>query len=320
MRTRTKVWLIIAATLVLIGCIAFGSAMSMLNWDFTKLSTTKYESNSYEISDNYKNILIITDTSDVVFIPSKSLTTSVDCYEQENTKHTVTVNDNTLVIKMVDTRKWYEYIGINFGTPKITVSIPQEEYNTLSVKSSTGDVEIPKDFKFESIDISVNTGKVTNHASASEILKIKTSTGSIRVENTSVGTLDLSVSTGKVTVSDVTSKGDVSVSVSTGKTYITDTKCKSVISNGDTGGISLDNVIAAEKFSIERSTGDVKFNNSDATEIYVKTDTGDVTGNLLTDKVFIAQTDTGKVDVPKTVIGGKCEISTDTGNIKIQIK
>ena len=122
-----------------------------------------------------------------------------------------------------------------------------------------------------------------------------------------------------MTVSDVTSKGDVSVSVSTGKTYITDTKCKSVISNGDTGGISLDNVIAAEKFSIERSTGDVKFNNSDATEIYVKTDTGDVTGNLLTDKVFIAQTDTGKVDVPKTVIGGKCEISTDTGNIMISI-
>ena len=78
-------------------------------------------------------------------------------------------------------------------------------------------------------------------------------------------------------------------------------------------------VIAENKFSIERSTGNVKFDGSDAAEIFVKTDTGDVTGSLLTDKVFIAQTDTGDVDVPKTVTGGRCEIMSDTGNIKIKI-
>ena len=78
------------------------------------------------------------------------------------------------------------------------------------------------------------------------------------------GSLDLSVSTGKVTASDVSCKGDVTVGVSTGKVYLSDTQCKNVISRGNTGDISLDNVIAAEKFSIERSTGDVKFNSSDA--------------------------------------------------------
>ena len=71
------------------------------------------------------------------------------------------------------------------------------------------------------------------------------------------------------------------------------------------------------KFLIKRSTGDIRFDNSDATEIFVETDTGNVTGSLLTDKVFITQTDTGNVNVPKTVTGGRCEITTDTGNIKI---
>ena len=71
---------------------------------------------------------------------------------------------------------------------------------------------------------------------------------------------------------------------------------------------------------IKRSTGDVKFDGSDAAEIFIKTDTGDVTGSLLTDKVFITQTDTGNIDVPKTVNGGRCEISTDTGDIKISVK
>ena len=41
----TKIWLIIAASFVLIGCIIFGGVMTMLKWDFTKLSTDKYETN-----------------------------------------------------------------------------------------------------------------------------------------------------------------------------------------------------------------------------------------------------------------------------------
>ena len=54
-------------------------------------------------------------------------------------------------------------------------------------------------------------------------------------------------------------------------------------------------------------------------ELFVETDTGDVRGSLLTEKTFIVQTDTGSVDVPETTTGGKCEITTDTGDIEIEI-
>ena len=319
MRTRTKVWLIIATSFVLVGGIIFVGIMSMLEWDFTKLSTGKYETNDYEITENFKSISIITNTADIVLLPSENSKASVSCYEQRNVKHLIAVNDGALVIEVDDTRKWYEHIGINFGTPKITVYIPQGEYGKLSIKSSTGDVKIPKEFKFENIDISESTGNVTNYASASEDIIIKTSTGNIHVENVSAGILDLSVSTGEVTASDVTCEGDVKINVSTGKTNLTNIRCKNVVSTGNTGAISLKNVIAAEKFSIERSTGDVKFDGCDAAEISVETDTGDVRGCLLTDKIFIVQTDTGDVDVPKTVTGGKCEITTSTGDINISI-
>ena len=320
MRTRTKVWLIIAAFLVLIGCFLFVGIMSMLEWDFAKLSTFKYETNNYEIAENFNNISIITDTADILFVPSETPKASVVCHEQKNAKHSVTVNNGKLVIEIVDTRKWYEYIGINLGTLKITVYIPRDEYGALFVKSSTGNVEIPTEFKFENIDISESTGNVTNYASASENIIIKTSTGNIRVENVSAGTLDLSVLTGGITVSNVTCEGNVKTNVSTGKTNLTNIECKNVVSNGNTGAISLKNVIAAEKFSIERSTGDVKFDGCDAAEIFVRTDTGDVTGSLLSNKVFVVEADTGSVDVPKTATGGKCEITTSTGDINISIK
>lgn len=292
----------------------------MLKWDFTKLSTAKYENNDYKINEGYQHISIITNTADIVFIPWESQAPSVSCYEQKNNTHSVAVKDGTLEIEIVDTRKWYEYIGINFGTPKITVYIPEGEYGDLSVKASTGNVEIPEVYKFRSVDISVSTGDVKNYASALENVKIKTTTGNICIEDASVGSLDLAVSTGKVTVSGVTCEGNIALGVSTGKAYLSNIRCKNFTSNGSSGDISLNNVIATEKLSIERSTGGVKLDRSDAAEIYIETHTGDVTGSLLTDKVFITQTDTGKINVPKTVSGGRCEITTDTGDIQITVK
>ncbi len=320
MSKATKIWLITAASLILIGCILFGGAMTMHRWDLTKLSTSKYEMNNFEINENYKNISIVTDTADILLVASENSKSYVECYEQKNVKHSIEIENDTLVIEVVDTRKWYEHIGINFGSPKITVYIPQGEYGNLSVKSDTGRVEIPKDLSFESIDISENTGDVTNYASASEDIKIKTTTGDIYVENISAGSLDLSVSTGKATVSGVKCDGDVKISVSTGDAKLTDVSCESLFSNGNTGGISLNNVIATGKLSIERSTGNVKFEKCDASEIFIKTDTGDVDGTLLSDKIFITITDTGRVSVPASTTGGRCEITTDTGDVKINIQ
>lgn len=319
MRKTAIVWLLTAAVLVLAGCILFAGVMTTLHWDFMELATDKYETNTYEIREAFSGISIDTDTAEIVFALSDNGKCTVECYEEENARHSVFVEDGTLTVELNDERSVYGSIRLNFDAPRITVYLPKAEYTSLLIDESTGHIVIPKDFCFNTVDISLSTGDVEFCASASERVKIKASTGGIRVENISAGELELSVSTGRVTVSGVRCQGDVTVGVTTGKTSLTDLACKSVISRGSTGDISLKRVIAAEKFSIERSTGDVKFESCDAAEISVKTDTGDVTGSLLSDKVFVANTDTGSVDVPKTVNGGKCEITTDTGNIRISV-
>ena len=233
----------------------------------------------------------------------------------KSAKHSVTVENDVLIVKI--NKSWHDYIRYNFGSPKITVYLPKTKYNALSINENTGNVEIPKDYLFENVDISLSTGDVDFCASVSESARIETTTGNIRVENISAGALDLSVTTGKVNVSGVTCRDDITVGVLTSKVYLSDISCKSVISNGTTRSISLSNVIATNKFSVERNTGDVEFNGCNADEIYVKKNTGNVTGSFLSNKVFI--TDTGSVDVPKTVTGGRSEINTHTGDIKIKI-
>lgn len=320
MRKTAKIWLVIAASLVFVGLIMFAAVMSEYKWDFSKLSTGKYETNTYEISEEFSNLSMNTDTADIIFALSDDGKCRVECYEEEKAKHSVAVQENTLVMKMIDEKSWYDYIGINFGSPKITVYLPKAEYTSLFINGSTGDIEIPKNFKFEGVDISLSTGDVNFFASASKLIIIKTSTGNICVENTSAGTLDLSASTGRITVSNVICGGDANINVSTGRTNLNNIECKNLTSSGDTGNISLNNVIAAEKFSIKRNTGDVRFDGSDAAEILVETDTGDVTGTFLSEKTFFVETDTGSVDVPESITGGRCEITTNTGDIELDIQ
>ena len=270
MRNTAIALLIIAVPLMLVGCALAG----------------QYETNTYEVAEAFSDISVTTSTADIIFALSDEEKCRVECYEKENAKHSVAVENDVLVVR-VD-KSWYNRFGFSFSfdLPKITIYLPKTEYNALSIDESTGNVEIPKDYLFENVDISTSTGDVDFCASVSESARIETTTGNIRVENISAGALDLSATTGKVNVSGVTCRDDITVEVSTGEAYLTDISCRSVISDGTTGSMSLSNVIAADKLSVERSTGDVEFSSCDAGEIYVETSTGNVTGSFLSDKVM----------------------------------
>ena len=340
MRKTVRIVLGIAVLCVIVGAVLFVIGAASVGWDFTKLGTEKYENNSYEITEEFADISINTDTADIVFLPSDDGKCKVECFEPEKAKHSAVISEGALTINVNDTRKWYDYISLGFTSPKITVYLPEGEYGSLVIEEKTGDIDITQNFKFKNIDVSVSTGDVKLGAMSAENINISGSTGDVCVENVSVGELNVSVSTGRVAVSGTTAMeniaigtstgriavsessvtGDVKVEVSTGKIYLTDVTCNDLISMGDTGDISMKNVIATGKFSIKRDTGDVRFTDSDAAEIFVKTDTGDVGGSLLSEKVFITKTSTGKIDVPKSITGGVCEITTSTGDIKITVK
>lgn len=286
----------------------------------TACSSSNYKTNIHEINEEFNNISVNTDTADIAFIPSNDSTVKVACYENAKKSHSVEVQNSTLTISTLrSNEKWYNSIYVNKNSPKITVYLPASDYASLVIEESTGDIEISKDFAFKSIDVSLSTGDVKCYASVTESINIVASTGDIYAENISANSINLTVTTGDVNVSDVTCDKNITIGVSTGKAYLTDIACQNFSSTGRTGDITLRNVIATEKCSIERSTGNVTFENSDATELFITTSTGNVEGTLLTEKVFITKTGTGHINVPNSITGGRCEITTTTGNIKMSI-
>lgn len=297
---KTKTWLIAALGLILCGGILFGGVMMALNWDFTKLSTVTYETNIHSPGSDFTAIVVETDTANITFVPTDE-GCSVTCVDDIRAKHQVYVEDGTLFIINDSNRKWYDHIGIHIGSPKITVRLPQKQYEALTVKTATGDVILDRELRFGAMDLTVTTG-------------------SLQLTGISAESLLLRSTTGRVYLSQVTCTGLLGITVDTGRIVAKDVHCRELAATGGTGDITLINVLAGERLTVIGGTSDVELSACDAREINVSTATGNVRGTLRSGKTFDAETDTGRVRVPENSGHGTCHIRTKTGDIHITVE
>lgn len=317
MAKKTKSLFIVGGVLISIGLIL--ALISLISNDFKILGFDKstYVTNTHTIHESFDDIIINSDTADIEFLVSLDGQTKVECFELENETHEVSVQNGKLNINVINNKKWYEFIGINFKTPKIKIYLNKFAFNTLMISENTGDINILNNFSFANINILASTGNVYCYSSGCELTKIYSSTGNIELIGAQSKTIDINTSTGNINLNNVNSTS-IKIDSSTGNTTLTNVSTFELNSNASTGDITLNNVIGS-KFLIERSTGDVVFNKCDGDELTITTDTGDVTGTFLSNKVFMYETDTGDVILPSAMSGGKCVITTDTGDIKISI-
>ena len=260
----TKRWLIAAAALLLVGIAVCTVSISVLGFDFKALGTETYETKTYPVDEDFENISINVNTDKIHFLPAGDGKCKVVCLETKKVTHTVEVQKGTLTVGTVDKRTWIDQIGINIGTPEITVYLPKDSYGALNVETDTGDIDISEKLTFQSIRISGDTADVSCRANVSGGLEISLTTGDIDLAALEAGSMDLKVSTGHVKVESAVCKGDVSIRVSTGKTKLDGLTCANLRTDGSTGDITLKDTVATGSFYIERSTGDVRFENSDA--------------------------------------------------------
>lgn len=274
--------------------------------------------NTTEITQSFANIEIECDTENVSILPSTDGVCRVVTVEDKKRPGEVTVVDDTLKITVSDNRTFFDYLSVNFKSTSVEVYLPLDVYGSLNVSVSTGNVNVYGAFNFKSADVTLSTGTAEFSSSVDGHLMIVATTGDITAKNITVGALSLIVTTGDVEAVEVNSLGDATLSVTTGDAFVTGLTCKSFSSSGSTGDVNISQLVADEKISIKRSTGNVRLENIDAAKIKIETTTGSVTGSVLSEKSFYASSTTGRIDVPKTS-GEICEINTTTGNIIITV-
>ena len=302
MKKAVKIWLITAAVLVVLGVGLMTAALAAVSFDITKLGTIQYETNTYKVTEKFDKISIDETTADITFALADNKQCSVVCTEPEKVKHSVAVKDGVLTVKTDDERLWFETIGLTFESPKMTVYLPEKEYASLTVNTATGDVDIPKTLIFGSVDITDNTGDISCAAAVTDRIRLTCATGDICLSSPTAGEIGIAVTTGDIELCGVKAKKDIAIQTTT-------------------GDVTLENTVTEKDLSVESTTGDVELDRCDAKELTIETTTGDITGSLLTAKSFSAHSKTGDIDVPDSnASGGRCTLTTTTGDIHISIK
>lgn len=278
--SRTKKWIIAGVIMIFAGALISTGAFAYSGFNLNMLGTASYVTNTYEADEEFKNIRIEEDAGGIVFALSDDDKVKVECIELEKAPHDVSVKNGTLYIKEASVRMSPWEIGFPMGKIRTTILLPEKEYEELSIESDLGSIDIPKDFIFRNIKIDHDAGGLKCLASVKE---------------------------------------DIHINTDVGKTELEGLTCKNLIVGSDTGAISLTDVKASGRFDLKTDVGSITFDACDAEEIKAETATGSIEGTFLSDKVFSAKTDTGRVDVPDTREGGRCELATDTGSISIKI-
>ena len=214
--------------------------------------------------------------------------------------HTVTVSDGMLRIRRRGKRKWYQYIGVSLGSPEVEIYLPEREYGTLTLCSTAGSIQVDEGFLFESASLESVSGSIRMCSDVKGLLTAESTRGSLTIENAAPETLSAGSISGGIALSHIRS-GEVSVRSTSGRMELTD-------------------VIAAAGLYAESDSGSVAQDGCDGSTIRIETTSGSVKGTLLSDKLFAADSTSGKVEVPRSAAGGECEITTVSGSIAIEIR
>lgn len=292
--------LVIGSSLTAVGALLFAGAMAGLGFDFAAFSTRGLTAKTCEIDEDFDGISINAPATEILLRPSGDGTCRVEFQEEENVEHYAAVQSGTLTIGVRDARSWYDRLGISFENMRMTVYLPRAEWAALRIETETGDVEIPDGFSFETVTVSSGTADIVCRAAVQDALALHAGTGNVAVDSAGIS-------------------GSVDIGTKTGNIRLSGFEARSVAAESHTGDLSLEGVVATGGLSISSVTGDVRLEGCDAAWLSIETNTGSVAGRLLTAKVFVVETATGNVSVPQTTAGGKCEITTGTGNVDIRI-
>lgn len=232
MKKSIKILIIVAVSLLVAGAIVMTIGFATTGFNFKNPSG--YEEKTYNVEQQFSKVTVSEIERDVRFAISSDGSVKIKTYETEKLKLDVKVEDGVLKITRVDEKKWYEFIGVNFGWSDYmatTVYLPAGEYDALNLSVVSGDVNIPNNFTFETAIINSVSGDVKMNANCKVKLEINTVSGEIDVSGVTAQEIkmnsvsgDIEIENSDASVIDIEStSGDVDCAFNTGKSFLVDT-------------------------------------------------------------------------------------------------
>ena len=135
--------------------------------------------------------------------------------------------------------------------------------------------------------------------SRSRSLTAQSTSGSVCVETAALEALTAETVSGSIALSHV--------------------RCGEISVKSTSGRIGLTDAIAEAGLRVKSVSGSIALEDCDGGDVRIQTTSGSVEGTLLSDKLFVADSTSGSINVPLSRGAEKCEITTVSGSIAIEI-
>ena len=272
MNKKLSIVLAIIYGIIVIGLIVGVVLLISNNFSFGGFGGKDMKIIASEEYDEIGKLNINAKTADIFVKTSKDNKIKVEVYSARDEKASIVNSEEELNVTLEESNCflfcWFR------KNSKIEVYLPSEYTNDITIKSTTGDIEMD-DFASSDVNITVTTGdiklKSVNNAT------LKATTGDITV--VSVNDIIADLSTGDVVISKVNNYLDLSTS---------------------TGDITISTANLTKNSNISTSTGDVKISTINDVYVDAKSSTGDSNinnNNRKSDIELKIKTSTGDIDV-----------------------
>ncbi len=343
MKKSVKITCMVAVSCIVLGIFTVLGVSLKIGFDYKQLNTVTIETKTYAVENSFQNIDIESIWSNVYFDTAEDGQCRVECTETARQTCAVSVENNTLTVKQKDARLWYENFGLFWGASdetemKITVYLPNRDYQTLRIDSQSGRAFVGEAFTFDTADISTLSGNIQFLGSAKEKLTVHSNSGLIRVEKVNVKVLEAQNMSGNIIFSTVHAQENITLNSNSGIMNLEDVQAQTFTARTMSGNILLHTMrvqanmalnsnsgimnledVQAQTFTAETMSGNVLLKDFDADKMEVRTGSGYVRGNLLSPKKFDVSTSSGRVDVPYgDSNAGVCTVTTISGDVSLR--
>ena len=304
-----------------------------------KMNTVKDSAYVYHISEVPTQINVITINSRVELRPIEGDEWKVECMDKEKLYHTVELVDGLLTVKQIDTRAWYEHIGILNGLQNMTVTVylPEQVYENLNIHSTSGSIKVGKEFVFSNVSLQNTSGSTSCASRVTSALDVKATSGSITVSGSVGGNLNAQNTSGSITISgsvggDLIAKntsgsitisggvdGKLDVTNGSGRIEVKNATPTSATIQNTSGSIDLLNVVCQGNCEIVNTSGSIEFEHCDALSFDLRTTSGGIRGSILSAKTFDCRSISGGVHVPNNGNGGNFLARSGSGGIRVEV-
>ena len=340
MRTWVKVLLFTGIGIIVAGLIALFIAFAINGFSFRRTvlpgpigERKPLKQMEKKIDEDFTSLEINDLSADIKLEKAEDGNCRVEYMDNEDGRYTIGVEDDTLVIKRLDTEDDWDWKrldqilenvaklaeqGFDGAATHVTVYLPGKVYDKLDIHVASGNIDIKEPFTFSEVELVAVSGNVkTSNLSGKESLNITATSGDIEAQDIQgFESMNIVTTSGNINVINAALTSQLNAASVSGD-------CKIERASGS-GKISVETVsgkvsLIRTEFSegdVETTSGELYLDYAKAEKMKMKTISGDISGKVEADTNVQGETSSGDLKYPSGT-KGNWKFETVSGDVRL---